>query len=80
MTRDDIIRMALEAGMEPYDMSSDWSVKQSELECFAALAFAAGAKSEREACVKVCVNMGGMAGDYADEFATAIRARGSNAA
>jgi hypothetical protein len=33
-------------------------------------------KAEREACAKVCLNMEGMAGDYADKYAAAIRARG----
>jgi hypothetical protein len=69
MTRDDIIRMAREAGWsgiytqwrEP-DGSSDWTpVKESltvpvtmeQIERFAALSFAAGAAAEREACAKV---------------------------
>jgi hypothetical protein len=34
-------------------------------------------EAEREACAKVCLNMEGMAGDYADKYAAAIRARGS---
>jgi hypothetical protein len=34
------------------------------------------AEREREACAKVCLNMEGMAGDYADKYAAAIRARG----
>jgi len=33
------------------------------------------AAAEREACAKVCLNMEGMAGDYADKYAAAIRAR-----
>ena len=35
----------------------------------------AGAAAEREACAKVCLNVEGMAGDYADKYAAAIRAR-----
>jgi hypothetical protein len=41
-------------------------------------AYAAKAvEAEREACARVCLNMEGMAGDYADKYAAAIRARGS---
>ncbi len=51
MTRDDIIRMAREAGF------SEWAVSLSEmpkhLERFAALVAAA----EREACAKVCESL-----------------------
>ena len=50
MNKDDIIRMAREAGMDPHDMSSDWTVSQQDLERFAALVAAA----EREACAQVC--------------------------
>jgi hypothetical protein len=35
----------------------------------------AGAKAERKACAKVCLNVEGMAGDYADKYAAAILAR-----
>jgi hypothetical protein len=53
MTRDDIIRMAREAGMaEPQEVmyNNFWTADQKELERFAALVAAA----EREACAKVC--------------------------
>jgi hypothetical protein len=40
-------------------------------------AIARAVEAEREACAKVCLNMEGMAGDYADKYAAAIRARGS---
>lgn len=50
MTRDEIIRMAREAGMDPHDMSSDWTVSQQDIERFAALV----ATAEREACAEVC--------------------------
>jgi len=67
MTRDDIIRMAREAGF------SEWAVGLSEmpmhLERFAALVAAA----EREACAKVCEDSVEYAGDT---LAAAIRARG----
>ena len=54
MTKDDIIRMAREAGMaEPQEVmyNNFWTADQKELEHFAALVAAA----EREACAKVCV-------------------------
>jgi len=62
MTRDDIIRMAREAGF------SEWAVQTpQDLERFAALVAAA----EREACADVC------AGHYdTAQAAKAIRARG----
>jgi len=54
MTRDDIIRMAREAGILPdKDGSHYWISHDSELQCFAALVAAA----EREACAKVCDEM-----------------------
>lgn len=53
MTRDEIIRMAREAGMDHHDMSSDWTVSQQDLERFAALV----ATAEREACAKVCEDL-----------------------
>jgi len=40
-------------------------------------AIARAVEAEREACAKVCLNMEGMAGDYADKYAAAIRARGA---
>ena len=59
MTREDIIRMAREAGMEFRENADEFNtaycdgVHRDELEHFAALAFAA----EREACAKVCEGM-----------------------
>ena len=75
MTREDIIRMAREVGLysgTPRTPSTGRMI-ESRLERFAALV----AEAEREACAKVCLNMEGMAGDYADKYAAAIRARGS---
>jgi hypothetical protein len=46
MTREDIIRMAREAGCDPHDMTCDFSVNLEDLERLAALVAAA----EREAC------------------------------
>lgn len=64
MTRDDIARMAREAGMQ--GMLTDVVTTLDELERFAALV----AAEEREACAKVCDwwNVG--------HCAAAIRARG----
>jgi len=58
MTRDDIIRMAREAGFTT-DSVEVWihdydGICTSELERFAKLAYEAGAAAEREACAKVC--------------------------
>ncbi len=65
MTRDDIIRMAREAGFEFKDRA------EPKLERFAALVAAA----EREACAKVADDM--TLPDWVNEqIATAIRARG----
>jgi hypothetical protein len=53
MTRDDIIRMALEAGFELHDGAfavALWVGTENDLEHFADLVTAA----EREACAKVC--------------------------
>ena len=50
MTRDDIIRMAREAGFDPHDMSDDFTCNLMDIECFAELVAAA----EREACAKTC--------------------------
>jgi hypothetical protein len=98
MNREDIIRMAREAGWsgiytqwrEP-DGSPDWTpVKESltvpvtmeQIERFAALAFAAGAAAEREACAKVCeelltiINSGDEHMDGVTDCIVAIRARG----
>ena len=67
MTRDDIIRMAKEAGWaRPNHVNNPWSVSTDALERFAALVAAA----EREACAK-------LAGPHLDgAIAAAIRARG----
>ena len=72
MTRDDIIRMAREAGFD------DFFTRDLALERFAALVAAA----EREACAKVCdrnaevCNNNSMLRDVLMGNAAAIRARG----
>jgi hypothetical protein len=65
MTREDIIRMAREAGFHWHYVEG----KVEELERFAALV----AAEEREACAKVCDDSVEYAGDT---LAKAIRARG----
>lgn len=64
MTREDIVRMAKEAGMESFDICV-------ELDDFAKLV----AQHEREACAKVCEAMNWYMDD-GEECAAAIRARG----
>jgi len=79
MTRDDIIRMAREAGCKPFRSPEHWDDVQvfatpDVLARFAALVAAA----EREACAKVCEDMGRGHGSAFAEFdcVAAIRARG----
>ena len=50
MNRDDIIRMADQSEIDPYDMCEDHRIGVHRLMAFAALVAAA----EREACAKVC--------------------------
>ena len=71
MTRDEVVQMAHYVGI--FMQSHQYQVEPTKLERFAAMVAAA----EREACAKVCLNVKGMAGDYADKYATAIRARGN---
>jgi hypothetical protein len=58
MNRDDIIRMAKEAGLEVYSILEkqqvDWDCLIDDLEEFHAIAVAA----EREACAKLCESLG----------------------
>ena len=67
MTRDDIIRMAREAGWTEYSLLH--AVELQRLETFAALVAAA----EREACAKAC---DGWMHANGNDCAEAIRARG----
>jgi len=69
MSRDDIIRMAREAGCEETYGMDAFRFTLEELERFAILVAAA----EREACAKVCEESNGF---YWDDCAAAIRARG----
>ena len=68
MNREDITRVAREAGLLP-----NYEIYEDDLERFASLVAAA----EREACAKVCENMRGECWAYDhDRIAAAIRARG----
>lgn len=81
MNRDDIIRLAQEAGgrIEHIGTNIAWcEFLPKNLERFAALVIAA----EREACAQSCIETGATKGssddalDMADSCAAAIRARG----
>ena len=50
MNREDVIRLAREAGFDPHDMSDDFTCNLENIERFADLVAAA----EREECAKVC--------------------------
>lgn len=68
MNREEIIRLAQEAGLIPPPL--DWPQKYAEaLERFAALV----AVAEREACAKVCEDDGML---WGARYAAKIRARG----
>ena len=70
MDREDIIRMAREAGFDPHDMSDDFTCNLMDIERFAELVAAA----EREACASICFQEGpSIDGEL---IAEAIRARG----
>ena len=69
MTKDDIIRMAREAGFDPHDMSADFTCNLKDIERFAALV----AEHEREECAKVCEEPGWNAANWCAKH---IRARG----
>ena len=75
LDRENIIKLAREAGFDPHDMSDDFTCNLEDIERFAALAVAA----EREACAKVC-DVLAVHPEYASDItkvaAQAIRARG----
>jgi hypothetical protein len=71
MTRDDITRMAREAGL--YEDGKFFVLEHSELERFAALVAAA----EREAVIAQDIEQGFVSESYAEQFRAAIRARGN---
>ena len=76
MDREQIIRMAREAGFDPHDMSDDFTCNLVDIERFAALVAAAARAEENEACAKVCDGMDHNGVMIAADCAAAIRARG----
>ena len=82
MTRDDIIRMAYDAGMtwEEGFTRVVGCVTETELERFAALVAAAAKADEREACAKLAASKAsvGDASNYPTYIAAAIRARSNH--
>ena len=70
MTREDIIKLAREAGIKN-DCDGIWC-DADQLIAFAALVAAA----EREACAELCVKLA-VGGGFAADCAEAIRARGN---
>ena len=72
MTKEDIIRMAREAGFDPHDMSDDFTCNLEDIERFAALVAAA----EREACAKVVEDYCGAWDDGGYALAATIRVMG----
>ena len=75
--RDDIIRMAIEAGARDCanpDKWDIWEIRDTDLERFAVLV----AAYEREECAKLCEEVGDRDTDtHAYDCAVAIRARGN---
>jgi hypothetical protein len=65
MTKDDIIKLAREAGLQPY-----YDEQETDIEAFANLV----ANHEREACAKLCLETEPF---YGVMFYNAIRARGN---
>ena len=75
MNRDDIIRMAREAGFSDItqlELNVEWTCVESEIKHFANLVAAA----EREACAKVCEAEGERVDASWVSCAAAIRTRG----
>jgi hypothetical protein len=74
MTKEDIIKLAREAGGLIYEV--DWCFEMENLERFFQAAYATGAAAEREACAKACDGMDHNGVMIAADCAAAIRARG----
>ena len=72
MTRDDIIRLAREAGIVDWSLHGRLESKEEALERFAALVAAA----EREACAKIAETYEPRCDACPSGVANAIRARG----
>ena len=81
MNRDEIIRMALEAGFESseygYCTPGMYAYNMGIVERFYRAAYAAGAAAEREACAKVVIDMVDNGQGVVDRITAAIRARGN---
>ena len=84
MDRETIIKLALKAGVEWHGVHAepdgDKTLWKGDIEHFAKLVAEHSASVEREACAKVCDELSDKhtwEGCYADECATAIRARGN---
>ncbi len=73
MTRDDIIRLAREAGIVDWSLHGRLESKEEALERFAALAAAA----EREACALIAESYEPRCDTCPSGVANAIRARGA---
>lgn len=82
MTRDDIIRMAREAGIPTSEVvikGNGTHLRSVDIERFFHAAYAAGAAAEREECAKVCEDYDddrGTGETWGPRFAAMIRARG----
>jgi hypothetical protein len=76
MNREDVIRMAREAGASSSGISLIIGIEDF-FERFAALVAAASAAAEREACAKLCEECGSIVDELTPkDCADAIRARG----
>lgn len=83
MNREDILRMAREAGIPTSEVvikGNGTHLRSVDIERFFHAAYAAGAAAEREACAKVCYDkanetFSGHCQVWGDYFARAIRAR-----
>ena len=77
MNREEIIRMALEAGAAMIHGGEHALMGDFALETFFQKAFAAGVAAEREACAELCEQMDHDGVMIAADCAEAIRARGN---
>ena len=77
MNREDIIRMALEAGAAMIHGGEHALMGDFALETFFQKTFAAGVAAEREACAELCEQMDHDGVMIAADCAAAIRARGN---
>lgn len=76
LSREEIIRMAMEAGLYDCIVFGRIESKDTVIKRFANAAYAAGAAAEREECANIC---DGWTGADGDRCAEAIRARGNGA-